>query len=281
MDSQLEILCTESKKSCTIVAVKLIESSQNKLYKELKKLATNNAARVKAGKIVLEGAHVCQMFLQHKDAPEYCIVTDISLTDKEVANIVQDCQDKGARVLNVPDHLFRGLSSVDTGVSVLFFAAVPVQSTPAAISTSAVLIDRLQDPGNLGTILRSAAAAGITEVYCSGQTVAAWSPKVVRSAMGAHFALNIYEHQDLSAVIRDSKTPVVATSSYAPESIYESDLSGDIAWLVGHEGQGVSDALLKLCNITVSIPHKGNIESLNVAVATSICLFEQLRQSSY
>lgn len=261
--------------------MKLIESTQNKLFKELKKIATNNAARTKAGKIVLEGAHVCQMFLQHRGTPEYCVTTDIALTDKEVADIVRECQDKDVRVLNVPEHLFRGLSSVDAGVSVLFFADTPVQQASDKIETSALLIDRLQDPGNLGTILRSAAAAGITEVYCSRQTVAAWSPKVVRSAMGAHFTLNVYENQDLATVIKNTDIQVVATSSHAPKTIYETDLHGDIVWLMGHEGQGVSDTLLKLCDTTVSIPHKGKIESLNVAVATSICLFEQLRQSIY
>lgn len=259
--------------------MKLIESSQNKLYKELKKLATNNSARSKAGKVVLEGAHVCQMFLQHKGVPEYCVTTDVALTDREVEDIVRGCQEKGARVLNVPEHLFRGLSSVDAGVSVLFFTNTPVQQTPEKITTSALLIDRLQDPGNLGTILRSAAAAGITEVYCSAGTVAAWSPKVVRSAMGAHFALNIYENQDPDEVITKAEVQVVATSSHASKTIYETDLSGDIIWLVGHEGQGVAKDLLAKADASVSIPHKGEIESLNVAVATSICLFEQLRQS--
>lgn len=259
--------------------MKIIESSQNKLYKELKKLATNSSARSKAGQIVLEGTHVCQMFLQHKGAPEYCITTDVALTNKEVTDIVRECQEKDTRILNVPEHLFRGLSSVETGESMIFFANTPTQSLPVNVQTSAILLDRLQDPGNLGTILRSAAAAGIKEVYCSGQTVAAWSPKVVRAAMGAHFALNIYEHQDLREVIKNAQVPIVATSSHAKKSIYETDLSGDIVWLVGHEGQGVSSELLELCDVTVSIPHKGEVESLNVAVATSVCLFEQFRQS--
>ncbi len=259
--------------------MKLIESTQNKFYKELKKLATNNSARSRSGKIVLEGTHVCQMFLQHGGIPEYCVITDTALKNPEVADIVKECQDKNTRVLNVPDHLFRGLSSVDAGVSVLFFAGTPTQQAPEKITTSAILLDRLQDPGNLGTILRSAAAAGLKEIYCSEKTVSAWSPKVVRSAMGAHFTLNIYENQNLATVIRNTDIPVVATSSHATKSIYETDLSGDMAWLVGHEGQGVSENLLQACDRTVSIPHKGEIESLNVAVATSICLFEQLRQS--
>ncbi len=260
--------------------MKLIESSQNKLYKELKKLATNNSARAKAGKIVLEGTHACQMFLQHVGVPEYCVTTDAALGNDEVTDIVQECEKKGARVLGVPDQLFRGLSSVDTGASVLFFADTPTAQAPEKISTSALLIDRLQDPGNLGTILRSAAAAGVQEIYCSTQTVAAWSPKVMRSAMGAHFTLNIYENQDLTTVIKNTDVQVVATSSHAKNTIYKTDLNRDIIWLIGHEGQGVSGDLLQFCDATVSIPHKGDIESLNVAIAASICLFEQLRQST-
>lgn len=260
--------------------MKLIESSQNKLYKDLKKLASNASARSKAGKIVLEGVHVCQMFLTKIGEPEYCVVTDVSLTDKEVTELVAKCQENGVKVLNVPEHLFRGLSSVDTGVSVIFIADSPQMEQANSIIKTALLIDRLQDPGNLGTILRTAAAAGVTEIYCSPGTVSVWSPKVVRSAMGAHFALDIYENQDLSKLISSTSLPVLATSSHADNSIYDTDLNREVVWLVGHEGQGISDMLMNGATETVSIPHKGDIESLNVAVATSVCLFEQLRQSN-
>jgi TrmH family RNA methyltransferase len=141
-----------------------------------------------------------------------------------------------------------------------------------------VLLDQLQDPGNLGSILRSAAAAGMTQVFCSSGTVLAWSPKVLRAGMGAHFVLDIVENADLPSLIATSPIPVLATSSHAQSSIYAADLSQPLAWLFGHEGQGVSQDLLDLARLRVAIPHLGQIESLNVAACAAVCLFEQMRQ---
>jgi TrmH family RNA methyltransferase len=110
----------------------------------------------------------------------------------------------------------------------------------AALLESAVLLDGVQDPGNVGSILRSAAAAGIRQVYCSAGTAFCWSPKVLRAAMGAHFVLEIFENADLAALVRTARVPVLATSGYAAERMYDVDLRGPAAWVLGHEGQGVS-----------------------------------------
>jgi TrmH family RNA methyltransferase len=143
------------------------------------------------------------------------------------------------------------------------------------------LIDQLQDPGNVGSILRSAAAAGIKKIFCSPSTVAAWSPKVLRAGMGAHFIVDIYEHRDLPALIQAASIPVIATSSHATQTIYGYDLSKKFAWLFGHEGQGVSDELLALASVQLAIPQDPAIESLNVAASAAVCLFEQLRQTNF
>ena len=119
---------------------------------------------------------------------------------------------------------------------------------PGALTQSAVLLDQLQDPGNLGSILRSAAAAGIRQIYCSPGTVFAWSPKVLRAGMGAHFLLEIFENQDLAALARATRIPVLATSSHARQTLYETDLKRPVAWLFGHEGQGVRPELLALAS---------------------------------
>jgi RNA methyltransferase, TrmH family len=145
---------------------------------------------------------------------------------------------------------------------------------------SVLLLDGLQDPGNLGSILRSAAAAGIVRVYCGPGTVFAWSPKVLRAGMGAHFLLSIIEDADLAAVIRAARAPVLATSSHATQSLYEQDLRKPVVWLFGNEGQGVSPALLSLASETIAIPQAQGIESLNVAASAAICFFEQVRQRS-
>ncbi|TFV94920.1 RNA methyltransferase, partial [Oxalobacteraceae bacterium OM1] len=113
---------------------------------------------------------------------------------------------------------------------------------------------------------------------CGQGTAFAWSPKVLRAGMGAHFLLEIVEHADLEAVITASRVPVLATSSHATRRVYEVDLRRPVAWLFGHEGQGVSERLLALAREQVAIPHAGDMESLNVAACAAVCLFEQLRQ---
>jgi len=151
---------------------------------------------------------------------------------------------------------------------------------PPAMTVSAVLLDGVQDPGNVGSILRSAGAAGITQVFCSPGTAFCWSPKVLRAAMGAHFVLEIFENVDLAALVTASASniAVLAMSGYAQQRLYDVDLRQPVAWLLGHEGQGVSDELMGLASHQVVIPHAGQVESLNVAAAAAVCFFEQLRQ---
>jgi TrmH family RNA methyltransferase len=156
--------------------------------------------------------------------------------------------------------------------------ATPRPRQPQALVESAVLLDGVQDPGNVGSILRSAGAAGIRQVYCSAGTAFCWSPKVLRAAMGAHFVLEIFENVDLPALAASARIPVLATSGYASERLYGLDLSGPVAWVLGHEGQGVSSELLDLATRRVAVPHAGKVESLNVAACAAVCFFEQLRQ---
>jgi TrmH family RNA methyltransferase len=102
---------------------------------------------------------------------------------------------------------------------------------------------------------------------------------VLRAAMGAHFVLEIFENVDLVALVRDAQVPVLATSGYAAERLYELDLKREVAWVLGHEGQGVSSELLQLATHRVAVPHAGRVESLNVAACAAVCFFEQLRQN--
>lgn len=258
--------------------MKTVSSRDNPLYKELKQLATSSQARRKAGRTLLDGVHLSQSYLQLRGAPEHCIVSETALTNPEVADVVQRCEAARAHVTAMPDALYHSLSQVEHGVGLMFLISTPERALPSALSVSAVLLDNLQDPGNVGSILRSAAAAGIKEVYCSGGTAFCWSPKVLRAAMGAHFVLDIYENVDLAALVKDAPIAVVATSGYATERLYDVDLRQAVAWLLGHEGQGVADDLLAMARHQVVIPHMGQIESLNVAACAAVCFFEQLRQ---
>lgn len=258
--------------------MKSITSRENPLYKELKHLATSSQARRKAGRTLLDGVHLCEAYFQHLGAPQTCIVAEDSRQHPEVAAILGDVINAGTQCINLPDAMYKALSQVEHGVGLMFVIATPTPEFPDVLSSSSVVLDNLQDPGNLGSILRSAAAAGIGNVFCSHGTAFAWSPKVMRAGMGAHFLLNIFENVDLSSLLSTANIPVLATSSHTSKSIYEADLSKDVVWLFGHEGQGVSAELMALASETVTIPQQAAIESLNVAASAAICFFEQVRQ---
>ena len=258
--------------------MKQVSSRDNPFYKELKALAASSQARRKAGRTLLDGVHLCQSWLDLRGAPGHCVVSDGALHHPEVAGIVARCESLHAHVTVLPDALFGALSQVEHGVHLLFLVETPAPVQPHSLTVSSVLLDGVQDPGNVGSILRSAGAAGITQVFCSAGTAFCWSPKVLRAAMGAHFVLEIFENADLGALIDNSNLPVLAMSGYARQKLYEVDLTGPVAWLLGHEGQGVAIELMGRATHQVVIPHAGQVESLNVAAAAAICFFEQLRQ---
>ena len=260
--------------------MKAISSRDNAVYKELKLLASSSQARRKSGRTLLDGVHLCQAYLEQGGVPPFCIVSESSLAHAEVDAIVRRCEERRSQCINLPDALYQALSQVEHGVGLLFVVDTPQCMMPAKLTQSAVLLDNLQDPGNLGSIMRSAAAAGIEYIFCSSGTVAAWSPKVLRAGMGAHFLLKIVENADLVTLMRNAGVPILATSSHASKRIYDIQLQQPVAWLFGHEGQGVAAELLDLATHPVSIPHLGPVESLNVAASAAICLFEQVRQKT-
>ena len=258
--------------------MKTITSRDNPLYKELKQLSGSSQARRKAGQTLLDGVHLCQSYLALRGAPAHCVLSESALANPEVVEIVMQCENGRTHCTAMPDALYNALSQVEHGVGLMFVIDTPATTVPAVLDQGAVLLDNLQDPGNVGSILRSAAAAGITQVFCSSGTAFCWSPKVLRAAMGAHFVVEIFENVDLAGVIGSALIPVLATSGYATQRVYEVDLRQSVAWLFGHEGQGVADDLLALASNQVVIPHLGQIESLNVAAAAAVCFFEQVRQ---
>jgi TrmH family RNA methyltransferase len=140
------------------------------------------------------------------------------------------------------------------------------------------MLEDLQDPGNLGSILRSAAAAGVEEVYLSRKCVQAWSPRVLRAGMGAHFAVRIYEDVDLEAFTRSYAGRVFAAAADGGTPFYEAELEGRTALLFGNEGAGLTPGLRDAAHAAISIPMPGAVESLNVAAAAAVCLFERVRQ---
>jgi TrmH family RNA methyltransferase len=258
--------------------VKRITSRDNPRFKELRQLADSSQARRRAGRTLLDGVHLCEAYLQQVGMPHTCVIGETALAHPEAGAILALCEAGQASCMVLPDALFGALSQVEHGVDLLFEIDTPKTADMLPLRQSAVLLDNLQDPGNLGSILRSAAAAGIETVYCSPGTAFAWSPKVLRAGMGAHFLLTIAENVDLAALIGSAGVPVIATSSHAEATLYALDLRAPVAWLFGHEGQGVAADLLAQATHRVQIPQPGAIESLNVAASAAVCFFEQVRQ---
>lgn len=272
------------------MSLRSIQSRDNPQYKQLKQWASSAQARRKSGMTLLDGVHLCDAWLTHRGVPALCVVAESALGHPEVAAILAQCESKanenpgvGECVL-LSDALFSPLGQVEHGVGILFVVKVPSPASSGhaspSLQSAALLLDSVQDPGNLGTILRTAAAAGVQQIFCGPGTAVAWSPKVLRAGMGAHFVLEINEDVDLAQLIQRASLPVYATQPDAPNSIYTTDLRAPSAWLFGHEGRGVSEKLLALANERLSIPQSTQVESLNVAASVAVCLFEQRRQQN-
>jgi TrmH family RNA methyltransferase len=256
--------------------VTFVASRDNPRFKAIKRLADHASARKESSTTILEGPHLCARYLERIGQPKTCVVGQSAQDQSEIEAILRGVDE--SRLLVIDDQLYSKLSLLDHSVALLFLIDVPIAAAVPDVKRDAVLIDRLQDPGNLGSILRSAAAAGVAQIFMSAGSVSAWHPKVLRAAMGAHFSLEIYEDVELASVIDASTLPVFATSSHRGALHFETEINeGPVAWLFGNEGQGVEQRLLDKAR-AVMIPQPGGEESLNVAAAAAVCLFEMVRQ---
>ena len=255
--------------------VKLITSRDNPFFKELKKLVASARQRRKADRTLLDGIHLVQTYLDSGKQPLHVLVSMAAMQDDEVAGLLRVLP--GVPLTQLDDNLFAELSELKTPTGILALIEQPQPDIPAAHSRFCLLLEDIQDPGNLGSMIRSAAAAGCDTVFLSRGCADAWSPKVLRGGMGGHFALSIHESADLSAVAETFQGRVYAASLQAKQSLYGCDLHGDIAFAIGNEGAGLSEELLRVAN-PVFIPMPGKIESLNAAAAAAVCLFEAARQ---
>jgi TrmH family RNA methyltransferase len=256
-------------------ATREIHSRDNPDYRAWLRLAQGRAARCD-GRVLLEGEHLCRAWLEAHGAPATLIVGAAVRPLGWVQALWRACAASARIVLQ--DSLATGLSQVREGPAVFFVVEPPVAELPARIDQGCLWLDRVQDPGNLGTLLRTAAAAGLKQAFLSAGCASAWSPKVLRSGQGAHFALQIHEHADLQALQSRLAIPLAATTLEQARSLYDMDLRGPCAWLFGNEGRGVAPELLRAAQWRIRIPQAGAVESLNVAAAAAVCLFEQRRQ---
>ncbi|MCW5600828.1 RNA methyltransferase [Nitrosomonas sp.] len=264
-----------------------ITSREHALFKQLIKLEKSARQRRSDRLTLLDGAHLIQAYRRAQGLPTKLIVSESGYQHPEIRSLVSEIS-KNAEVHTVmfSDGLFKQVSPVKTPTGIIALITIPttVPNTVNDHLTFCLLLEAIQDPGNLGSILRSAAAAGVSDIYLSDGCADVWSPKTLRAAMGAHFALTLYEASDLVQVIqrfKNSNGKVIAATLRAPRHLYQVDLKGTIALVFGNEGAGLSQQILDVIDEQIAIPMQGNTESLNVAAAAAICFFEKMRQQYY
>lgn len=249
-----------------------ISSRDNALLVRVRRLNAAPDAYRKLGQVWLEGDHLLRAAQARAQPLQELLVVASREHDPALQGLIA----AAARVRVVEDALWSGIGALSSKAPVAALMGWPGRLAVAAGRRSVVL-DRLQDAGNVGSILRSAAAFGVEQVVALQGCAALWSPKVVRAAMGAHFALHLVEGAD-AAALDALQLPLLATSSHTTITLAQAQWSEPCGWLFGHEGQGVAPALLARCDQTLAIPQPGGEESLNVAAAAAVCLYESARR---
>ena len=234
-------------------------------------MSTPDAYR-QLGVVWLEGEHLVRAALARGWRLQELLVPAKCEGDAALQSLWPHAQ----RLRVVDDALWAGIGSLSSKAALAALVAWPGELTVRKGQRSVVL-DRVQDAGNLGSILRSAAAFGVAQVVALKGCAALWSPKVLRAGMGAHFALHLVEAAEESA-LDALDVPLVATSSHRGVSLIGAPLPDPCAWLFGHEGQGVAASLLQRCELQLGIPQPGGEESINVAAAAAVCLYESMRR---
>jgi TrmH family RNA methyltransferase len=249
--------------------MKLITSKDNPRLKTIRRLAQDSQAYRKLGLVWLEGDHLCRAALGRGVRPELAIFSESIWQASEFE--WSQCADE---LWVVPDDLFAGLSALESPSKMGFLLQLP-ENPEINPSAATVVLDRLQDAGNVGAILRSASAFGFKQIVAIKGTAGLWSPKVLRAGMGAHFGLSLIESASLED-LQSLKVPLLGTDvhegPYLHELVKQGQLPQQCAWVLGHEGQGVSAELMCRVDQKVRIAQPGGEESLNVATAAAICL---------
>ena len=249
----------------TSSSVIAIHSRDNAFVKDLRRLAQDTTAYRKQGRVWLEGDHLCRAALARGLRASVAVFSESFWPSARV-----EYAHGAIKTVVLADALFADISGLESPARMGFILDLPA---PAALRADAatVVLDRVQDAGNVGSILRSASAFGFRQVVAIKGSAALWSSKVLRAGMGAHFALDLIEGVGLEDV-QALQVPLVVTSSHAGDYLHRAALPWPCAWAMGHEGQGVSAALEERAALRIRIAQPGGEESLNVAAAAAICL---------
>ncbi len=264
-----------------------ITSREHPVVKQFVRLQKSTRFRKQSGLTLLDGIHLIQSYLAAGNIPRNLIISETGEKNHALAALQEyyNAQNK-TQIIRMSDAVFQKISPVLSPTGILACIAIPETDTETETAYPnnsihhqfCVLLETIQDPGNLGTILRSAASAGVDHVFVSPDCADVWSPKTLRAAMGAHFVLEIHIDCNLTDIASRLQGQVLGTSPTATKHLYQFDFTVPTAFVFGNEGGGLSEAMQQAVTDMVSIPMPGKIESLNAAAAASICLYEKVRQ---
>ena len=261
------------------MSFKHIISRDNPVFKQLKKLADNARERRAEGKTLLDGVHLIESYMAVFGEPDLVIIPE-GKSSVEATGLIQSLVDVSTVML--PTLMFAELTPVASATGILALVKIPQLSIPEN-PTFVLMLEDIQDPGNVGSMLRTAAAAGVEAVYLSTSCTDAWSPKALRGGQGAQFVLSMVERADVIAELQRFNGNSYATTMQG-ESLYAQDLTQATAFVLGNEGAGLRKQTIAAATKSITIPMSesrlGSVESLNAGAATAICLFERKRQTS-
>lgn len=256
--------------------MELITSRQNALVKSLKKQIDSRRARRESGQVIAEGIHLFEIQRSVGVTPELIVIAERCQSRPEIAALIE--LSPASRIVVLSDDIFDQIAPADTPSGLLTVGKEPVADTADLQSVDTLVLDRVQDPGNVGSLIRTAVAAGVRQIVLSSGCADPWSPRCLRAGQGAQWLAKVFTEIDLNAFLDNFSGAVAATVLNGGSSLYEHPLTQVTAWLFGNEGQGVDPQLITHATQRITIPMPGGMESLNVNAAAAVCLFEQVRQ---
>lgn len=255
-----------------------IESKNNILFKDLKKLKDKKKYREEKKQYIIEGFRFVKEAIKANAYLESIIITENFYNKEKI--FIDSINEQGLKIIIMSKILLDELCDTENPQGII--GVVQINDKILKEGNTVILVDKVQDPGNMGTIIRTAHAVGARGIITTKGTVDIYNDKVLRSSMGSIFYVPVIEDYDLEIVknLKNQGYKLLVSSLQGKNNFFEEKLTGNIIIAVGNEGNGVSDEVYEISDIKVKIPMPGNSESLNVAIATSVMMYEKLRQDS-
>lgn len=251
-----------------------IISKDNQLIKKINKLLNNYKYRKDCNQSVLLGEHLIS------EAIKYNLLESLLIHQNSINKYSAIIKKINKKIIFVTtSDVIRKINPLDSEIDIVGIMKIKPVVNELIYEQDGVYLENIQDPGNLGAILRIVLAANVKNVFLSKNSVDVYNYKVIRASQGVQFGLNIFQNYNINDMIENYKGIILATTPYTKNTIYDLDYTkSKVMWIFGNEGNGITNELLTKVKNIVKIPINENVESLNIAMATSICLFEVLRQ---